>query len=140
MITAAQNRLLHVARRQLGLSEEVYRDLLARFGGGAASAKDLNREQFGELMDYLGTCGFKSKAAVPGAPNLNRQPQEKRPYLNLIWQLLKKQQLPWKYADGVAWRMFQITRTVWCSPEQLRKVAAALEYRDRQEEKHEMPD
>lgn len=130
-INRSQIALLHVAKSKVGLSEQEYRDLLGRYG--VATSKDLNSEQLEELIRHLKDCGFQMQSSVPGAPEIEKQPAAKRPNLRKIWALLKKQGLPWSYADGVAWRMHQVTKTIWCTPEQLHKIVIALEYRAKQE-------
>lgn len=130
-INKSQIALLHVAKSQVGLDEEEYRDLLGRYG--VTSSKDLRPAQLEELIAHLKACGFQMRSSVPGALEIEKQPRDKRPNLRKIWALLKKQGLPWSYADGVAWRMFQLTKAAWCSREQLHKIVIALEYRAKQE-------
>jgi len=123
--------LIHVAKKQLNPAEEEYRAWFERYG--KESSKDLTRGEFGSLLRHLEVCGFRYLPSVPGTPDLNRQPQEKQENLWKIWALLKAQKLPWKYADGVAWRMHQVTKAIWCTPEQLHKLVIALEYRAKKE-------
>ena len=35
---------------------------------------------------------------------------------------------PWEYADGMAKKMFKVEKLIWCTPQQLHKLVAALEY------------
>lgn len=130
-INRSQISLLHVAKAQAGLTEEEYRDLLGRYG--VSTSKDLTANQLEKIITHLEGCGFHRRESVSGAPNIGKQPQEKQANLRKIWALLKKQNLPWKYADGCAWRMFQLTKAVWCDRSQLHKIVIALEYRGKQE-------
>lgn len=57
--TARQIAVVHVAKKQLGLSEEVYRAVLVRIGG-VESAADLDRTGFEAVMAYFTACGFRS--------------------------------------------------------------------------------
>lgn len=57
--TARQISVIHVAKKQLGLSEEIYRAILIN-KGGVESAADLDRTGFEAVMAYLTACGFRS--------------------------------------------------------------------------------
>lgn len=59
VITKKQIALLHVAKRDLGLDDETYRAILARYGR-AESANDLGVAGFNRVMKYLTACGFRS--------------------------------------------------------------------------------
>jgi phage gp16-like protein len=66
-------KLVHVARRDLKMSEDEWRDLLqARFG--VASSKDLSLVKLHELIEHLKKIGFKvrhpnRKSSKPGKPD-----------------------------------------------------------------------
>lgn len=60
-INSKQKRLIHVARKQLGLSDENYRELLA--GVRASSSSDLTVKQFQELMKQFEKLGFVSSSS-----------------------------------------------------------------------------
>ena len=67
-------RLLHVARRQVGIEEDDWRALLMNVAG-VESSKDLTLAQFNELVDALKRMGFESKprlgAYLPKNPPTN---------------------------------------------------------------------
>jgi hypothetical protein len=52
-------RLIHVARRQLGLAEEDYRSILSLYGG-VSSATMLDQDGFTAVMDRFAALGFHS--------------------------------------------------------------------------------
>jgi len=56
-ITRNQMKLIHVARRKLGLEEEHYRTALVQIAG-VASIKELDRGGFDALMGYFEYLGF----------------------------------------------------------------------------------
>ncbi|MCO5065672.1 MAG: regulatory protein GemA [Rhizobiaceae bacterium] len=58
-IPAKKIALLHVAKRQLGLDEDTYRDILRRFGGVESSA-DLDPVEFEAVMIRMAGLGFRS--------------------------------------------------------------------------------
>jgi|ERR1700722_17988933 len=61
-INDSKVRLIHVARRQLGLSEDDYRAVLSRVAG-VASSKNLTDDGFRLVMEAFGRLGFVSTSA-----------------------------------------------------------------------------
>ncbi|MDQ3557986.1 MAG: regulatory protein GemA [Pseudomonadota bacterium] len=59
-ISTKQIALVHVAAKQLGVEDDVYRAVLARWGDGAASAKDLDHAGFERVMTWFNAHGFRS--------------------------------------------------------------------------------
>lgn len=127
-INKAQIGLVHVAKAQLGLSEEEYRALLGRFG--AESSKDLGPEQLEELLKHFRQCGFKQlyRPKARGAPVISRQAKGRQAHLGLIETTLAALGMPWAYAEGIAYKMFGVRRLQWLTCEKLCKVQAALVY------------
>jgi len=130
-LTKRQIALVHVAKARLGLNEEDYRELLARFGQGARSSKELTQGQLEELLQHFKKCGFEVPSFRPlskGAPNIRRLPAAKHAGLAAVDRALANLNLPWVYAEGIARQMFGIKKLQWLAPEQLQKVRLALEY------------
>jgi phage gp16-like protein len=133
-LSRSQKALLHVAKAQLGLSEEEYRAALRTYGG-ADSATGLTPAGMQAVMKHFQICGFK-QLYVPGprsekAPDLNVLPEEKRGVVVLIGETLRKSGKCWAYAAGIAARMFGTERLEWCTKEELQKILAALVYQQR---------
>lgn len=63
-LTRKQTALIHVARRECGLSDTDYR-LLLRGAAGVESSKDLSGEDFEWVMDRFKALGFKHRPAAP---------------------------------------------------------------------------
>ena len=57
-ITARQTKLLHVAKRQIGLDDETYRLALVKIAG-VTTSKDLTQEGFTAVMGMFEYCGFR---------------------------------------------------------------------------------
>ncbi len=66
LIGKRQKALLHVAKAKLGLTEEVYRDIL-QIHGGVQSSVDLDWTGYRRVKRHLGTLGFSTKGPHPGA-------------------------------------------------------------------------
>jgi phage gp16-like protein len=58
-ITPKQIALIHIAKKQLALTEDIYRAILAH-KGGVTSADQLDKPGFNAVMAYLTACGFRS--------------------------------------------------------------------------------
>ena len=117
-MTRKQLALIHVAKRELGLSEDIYRSLLE--GVGVRSSKDLTSRQFDELLTTLKRAGFQHK------PKTGTPPANKKPLIGKINALLCDMNLPWSYADGMARHMYKTDLVLWCTPKQLTGIVAAL--------------
>lgn len=61
-LTKNQIKVLHVAKGQLALDDDMYRDSLEA-NAGVRSAKDLDYQGFKAVMEHFERCGFKSKLA-----------------------------------------------------------------------------
>ena len=125
MISKNQKALLHVARSQLGLSEDEYRGMLSSVG--VSSSTELDYQRFDELMNKLRACGFKPLGGSKKASGMHSDlPKEKQPMLSKIEAILADLEMPWVYADRVAKKMFGIDRLRWCTTDQTWKVLQAL--------------
>lgn len=124
--------MVHLAKKDLRLDDDMYRNLLKdRFGVG--SAKDLTPAQLGLLLDQFRQLGFKPSkkpAEVKKGRNTGR-------LLAKIEALLaaKGQDegrfVPLSYAEGLLKKMTGVEKLEWATPEDLRKVVAALSVHNR---------
>jgi phage gp16-like protein len=120
-----EKALIHVAKAQLGLSDDDYRAMLASVG--VESSTQLDHMQFEDLMKRFESVGFKPKTRRP--PRMRRQPGDpKTPLVRKINAILLDEGLTEAYANGIAKRMFGIQSFLWLNQEQLWKVVAALSY------------
>lgn len=68
MITAKQKALLHVAKQELGLDDDLYRLILEQ-EANVSSSKDLTKEGFEKVLKRFRKLGFRRR----------RKPEERRP-------------------------------------------------------------
>ena len=68
-ISPKQNRMLHAARRNLGLAEDEYRTILARLAQ-VSSATELDQEGFDAVVAFLEHLGFSK---VPRGPDYGKR-------------------------------------------------------------------
>ncbi|MDF5977878.1 regulatory protein GemA [Pseudomonas aeruginosa] len=116
---------IHIARQQLGLQDDVYRQKLqVMFGKG--SARDLNLRQAEQLLTEFKRLGWQpqpSKRAAGKPHNFSQLPAE----VQVIEAQLAEMRLPWSYADKIAKQMFGVAKVAWLKkPDQLTAILAAL--------------
>ena len=61
-ISKKQKAVLHVAKGQLALDDDTYRDVLEAHAG-VRSAKDLDYQGFKSVMKHFEACGFKAQSS-----------------------------------------------------------------------------
>lgn len=119
---------IHAAKRDLGMEDDTYRELLEQVTGQRSAGK-LDERQRKAVLDRLRQAGAKRAprkrvAEHPGTPhNLG-----KRPMLTKIEALLTDMKLSWSYADAIARQQTGIARVAWVKkPADLAAIIAALE-------------
>lgn len=98
---ATEIKLIHIAKQALGLDEDTYRALVARFGAGATSSTQLSAAQRRALLTHLKDSGFKLR---PNAGKVGsawqREPQMRK--LRAMWYELSEGGHVDRPADGAA--------------------------------------
>lgn len=120
--------IIHLAKKDLQISDDEYRDLLLGLTGKTSSAQ-LDWQGRRLLIEHFKKLGFKVKGSATDrpAPNvaIDRQAQ-----IGKIEALLADAGRPWAYADGLVKKLFastsQVERIEFCDSEHLAKVIAAL--------------
>jgi phage gp16-like protein len=117
---------IHIAKAQLRLDDECYRDMLFQITGHR-SAADLDARQRYQVLDRMKQCGWleQNDAARkhPGRPrNIASVPM-----LRKVEALLADAKRPWEYARAMAEKMFKVAKLEWLQPDQLHKLVAALQ-------------
>lgn len=120
---------IHIARKQLALDEDTYRQMLATVTGGKRSCSDCNVAELYQVLQHMKDRGFKARpkkrvAQHPGIPhNLDSEPM-----LQKVEALLAELKAPWSYADAIAKQQTGIAKVAWLKkPENLRGLIAALD-------------
>ncbi len=62
MIDNKKLALIHIVKKELGLSDEEYRGILKR-AAGVGSARELDDEKFQKLLNYFARSGYYRRAA-----------------------------------------------------------------------------
>ena len=140
---------IHIAKKQLDLSDDEYRAILSG-RGGADSAKDLDHAGRQRVLDYFKTRGFKPKASASASAGAGasasasaKRPARPTPSADALAlvrriraQLISLGRLPDEYADGIAKQMLQEAAPQffeWCSLHDLGRISQALTYQQKRE-------
>ena len=123
---------IHIAKKQLGMSDEEYRAILQNHGG-ANSSKDLDHAGRKRVLDYFVFLGFKPKASsktkrpARPTPSADALPLVRR----IRAQLISLDRKPDEYADGITKQMLGDQAPAfyeWCNPRDLDRISQALTY------------
>lgn len=136
-VSQKQIALLHVAKAQLGMSDDVYREMLGSVG--VVSSVQLDERKFNEIMMRMEAGGFRTVSKIgKGSRRAKGEPTPGQVLqLRKISALLADMGLPDGYADGIARQMWGVDKIDWCRPHQLRGVIAALVKKQKKGEKSE---
>lgn len=119
---------IHLQAKQLGIDEEVRRQLMLRLTGKRSTA-DMDARERAAVLDYLSKhlARPEHSNAFPGRPHNIGSPDAPKE-LRKIEALLAEARRPWSYADALAQRIAGVSRCAWLDQEGARKVLAALVY------------
>lgn len=125
---------IQIARKQLNLSDEEYRSILAGQGNGATSSRDLDHDGRQRVLAYIQKQYRWKPKAKPGA--VKRRPKRPTPSVDaaplvrrIRAQLISLDRKPDEYADGIAKQMLADKAPdffEWCHPSDLYKISQAL--------------
>lgn len=123
---------IHIARKQLALDDDTYRQALQTLTG-KASAKHLTLPELRCVMDDFVRKGFVPKKAGKRP----RPAQGRKALMSKIEALLADKGQSWHYAHCIAEHMFGLKRVDWLDGDQLWRLVAALEVQRRREAKRQ---
>jgi len=130
MPTSANLAKIHIAKKELNLTDESYRDIL-HMHFKVDSASKLNDRQCTVFLNHLKARGWKpkrpSKGKRPFRPN-GPSPLGKEALIGKLEAHLTERKLHWNYAHAMAKRICKVDRVEFCDAEQLWKLVAAFEY------------
>ncbi|PJJ96448.1 GemA protein [Lysobacteraceae bacterium NML75-0749] len=141
--------MIHIAKKQLGLSDADYRLLLMQASsdangcGGLWSCANMSDDQLTRVMLAMKRAGFdpakgyattgkrggKAAAGKPARRVFANRPKNTSevPMLRKVEALLADAKRPWNYAHHTAKQMFGIERLEWLDSSQLHKLIGALQ-------------
>ncbi len=119
---------IHIAKKELGMSEDDYRAMLLQVGG-KESAGDLSAAARRQVLDHLAALGGKSarRKTYPGRPkNIDGGRHSRAEQLKKIEALLTVGKKPWSYGDALALRICKVAKVAWVPDHDLYKIITAL--------------
>ena len=122
---------IHIAKKDLGFDDDVYRDVLWRVTG-KRSCKDMTIAELESVVKDMQNSGFKPKAT----PKHGKKPDviaKREPLMGKIHAILADMGLHWNYAHGVGEQMFKIKRLQFLNDSQLYKVTQAMSTHQKRE-------
>lgn len=126
-------KLIHVARRELAMQEDDYRQMLTAMPAleGQTSTAKLSVPNLERVLGELKKRGFKvrpNKAKGSKGKPHNFDSSAMPLMITKVEAQLADMELSWAYADGIARQMFGIKKCAWIrQPKQLQALIAALE-------------
>jgi len=130
-----QLAVIHIAKKEVGMSDDEYRDLLGSVG--VESSKDLNTKTFAVVMGHFEKSGFKTKSKTRKR-KINNLPEGKKALMSKLEAIILDMGLDWPYVDGMAKRSFKIEKVQWLEPPELMKlVQMMIKHQKRQQKKNQ---
>lgn len=135
MISKAKKAVIHIAKVQVGMCDEEYRDLLSSVG--VASSKDLTDATFNKVMGRFEELGFRTTSKPRKRPRkVAGLPPGKREIMAKLEAILLDMDLPWDYVDSIARKKpFCVDSVQWLEAEDLHKVLKMMIYHQKRKER-----
>ena len=114
---------IHVAKKQLDMDEDSYRDMLERVAG-VRSAIHLDLSGIRAVLDEFRRLGFQP--SYKGAKRRTTPAPDREAMVGKVKAQLAAAGRQDAYADGISQRAFQVERFEWLKPEQLYRLIAML--------------
>lgn len=125
MIHRSKLAQIHIAKGQLGLSDDEYRAILARVAG-VSSAKELTNRNVGAVLNEFQRLGWTPQPAKKAGRKAPRPPTTRKRVMRKIEAMLTDADRPWAYADGMAQHMFHVERVDWLDDDRLQRLMQAM--------------
>lgn len=81
-------RLIHIAKQQVGMSDNDYRALLANVSRGKTSSKDLTAEQLETVLRHMKAQGFVVAVQTPDGREPYRNISDQQQKIRSLWREL----------------------------------------------------
>ena len=127
MISNQKKAVIHIAKAQVGMSDEEYRDLLGSVG--VSSSKKLTDTTFNKVMNRFEALGFQTTSKPRKRPRkVAGLPPSKREIMAKLAAILLDMDLPWAYVDGIARKRFGVDTVQWLGADDLHAVLKMMIY------------
>ena len=131
--------VIHILKKQLGMDDSTYRQMLFMLTRKESSA-ELDDAERQTVIKHLESRGGVTTAAQRRSAKSDHGKKpfvsaEKQGLVDKIGALLADGARPWNYARSMAKRMFKVDQLEWATAAQLHSLVAALEYDKRRRAK-----
>lgn len=124
MISNNKKAVIHIAKGQVGLTEDEYRDLLGSVG--AKTSKDLNNKTFALVMGSFEAMGFKTTSKPRKTRRVDNLPKDKKKLMQKLEAIILDMDLSWAYVDAIAKKRFDVAAAQWLNGEHLFKLVQMM--------------
>lgn len=124
-----QLAIIHIAKKQLGMSDEDYQAMLS--GYGVQHASELDPKGFRSIMLHFEKMGFVGKNHKPGPHRMS----SRRLQADKIRAIAHEMHLTTSYLDAISRNMFGIDCWHWLDAHQMAKLMIALVYHQKRNER-----
>jgi phage gp16-like protein len=120
MINNGMKAKIHIAKTQVGMTDDEYKSLLSSVG--ATSCVELNKYTFDKVMRTFKSLGFKGLSKSKKKRNIRNLPDGKKKIMSKLEAIILDMDLSWAYVDSIAKRRFGADTVQWLKTEDLYKV------------------
>lgn len=124
MIDNRKKAVIHIAKAQVGMSDEEYRDLLGSVG--VESSKDLTGKTFAQVMSRFEKLGFQTTSKTRSQRKVSNLPKDKKQLMKKLEAIILDMDLSWAYVDGIARKRFKVDAAQWLGGEELFKLVQMM--------------
>ena len=124
MISNAKKAVIHIAKAQVGMTDDEYSALLD--GVGVESSVDLNNKTFSKVMYRFEKLGFQSLKKTKTRRKPDKLPQEKEALMKKLEAIILDMDLSWEYVDSIAKKRFDVDAAQWLDGGDLYKLVQMM--------------
>ncbi|WP_321532290.1 phage protein GemA/Gp16 family protein [uncultured Desulfuromonas sp.] len=120
---------IHIAKKDLALDDDTYRDAILMISNGRTdSSKHLLKREKDDLLKHFESLGWQPKRPKRKPNNMDKKTSGGR-RLAKIGAMLAAGKKPWSYADAMAKHMYDVdsVRFLHSRPADLRGIISALQ-------------
>ena len=131
---------IHIAKKDLGLDDDIYRAIIARHGDGKTSSRDLSIAQLDLVVREFTGKGWipkKDPKKIGKKPKVQASREQQMAKIEALLTDKAKtdgRTVSWNYAHAIAKRVCKVDRLEFCDSTQLGKVIAALVYNQKRQQ------
>jgi phage gp16-like protein len=133
MISNAKKAVIHIAKAQVGMTDQEYRALLGSVD--VESSVDLTNKSFNQVMRQFKKLGFKTTSKTRLKRKTSGLPKSKKALMKKLEAIILDMNLTWAYVDSIAKKRFQVDRAQWLKPPELHKLVIMMQYHSNRKKK-----